>query len=212
MSKGIRIAIAEDHAIVRKGIVEILKEGLNHPLIDEVSDAESLYQVILKNNHDLVILDINLPGRSGLDALTDLKNARPDLPVLMLSINSAEHYGVRTLKNGASGYLVKDAAPTELIKAVQQILAGKKYISTAVAQKLIDTLNEKRSEEIFELLSDRELEVFKSIAKGSSLKDIAAKLNLSVTTVSTYRARILEKMKFTNNAEIIHYAIENKMV
>lgn len=212
MSKQLRIIIADDHAIVRKGIVQIIKEGLNFPLIQEVDNAESLYSFVVKEDYDLAIVDITFPGRSGLDALLDIKKVKPGLPVLILSINSAEHYGLRALKNGASGYIMKDAAPTELIQAINQVLQGKKYISNIMGQKLIESLNEPVQKEAYDLLSDRELEVFKNLAKGMPIKDIADKLSLSVTTVSTYRARILEKMNFSNNADIIHYAIQKGLV
>lgn len=212
MTKQLKIIIADDHPIVRKGIVQIIKEGLNFPSIHEVDNAESLYSLVVKEDFDLAVVDITFPGRSGLEALIDIKKVKPNLPVLILSINSAEHYGIRALKNGASGYLMKDAAPMELIQAINQILQGKKYISNIMGQKLIDSLNEPVQKEAFDLLSDRELEVFKSLAKGMSIKEIAEKLSLSVTTVSTYRARILEKLNFSNNADIIHYAIQKGLV
>jgi two-component system, NarL family, invasion response regulator UvrY len=212
MAKNYQIIIVDDHPVVRKGIVQIVREGLNFPSIDEVSDAESFYQMILKKDYDLAILDISLPGRSGLDVLVDVKKLKPDLPVLVLSINDAEQYGIRALKVGASGYLVKDAAPNELVRAVEQILLGKKYISSTVAEKLIDHLSHAEGQDPHRLLSDRELEVFLGIAQGQSLKDIAEKLSVSTTTISTYRTRILEKMNLQNNAGIIQYALKKGLV
>lgn len=212
MAKPKQIIIVDDHPVVRKGIVQIVKEGLNFPVIDEVSDAESFYQSVMKKNYDLAILDISLPGRSGLDVLADIKKLKPELPVLVLSINDAEQYGVRALKVGASGYLVKDAAPNELVRAIEQILLGKKYISSTVAEKLIDHLSNSEEPEPHRLLSERELEVFLGIAQGQSLKDIAEKLSVSTTTVSTYRTRILEKMNLQNNAGIIQYAMKKGLV
>lgn len=212
MSNTTRIIIADDHPIVRKGMVQIIKEGLNFPFIREADDAESLYAAVVKEPYNIAILDVSLPGRSGIDILSDLKKAVPKLPVLIVSINPVEHYGLRALKNGASGYLVKDAAPTELIKAIQQLLQGKNYINTALSQKLIESLTEPADKQPHQALSDRELEVFKSLARGMSLKNIAEKLSLSITTVSTYRSRILEKMSFSTNADIIHYAIERNLL
>jgi two-component system, NarL family, invasion response regulator UvrY len=212
MAKPYQIIIVDDHPVVRKGIVQIVKEGLNFPVIDEVSDAESFYQSVMKKNYDLAILDISLPGRSGLDVLADVKKLKPELPVLVLSINDAQQYGVRALKVGASGYLVKDAAPNELVRAIEQILLGKKYISSAVAEELIGHLSNAEEPEPHRLLSERELEVFLGIAQGQSPKDIAEKLSVSTTTVSTYRTRILEKMNLKNNAGIIQYAMKKGLV
>ncbi len=212
MAKQHSVIIVDDHPIVRKGIVQIVKEGLNFSNIEEVSDGEAFVQAVMKKDYDLAILDISLPGRSGLDVLTDVKKLKPDLPVLVLSINDAEQYGLRALKLGAAGYLVKDAAPKELVKAIEQILLGKKYISYTVAQKLIDHLNHSEAVAPHMLLSERELEVFTGLAKGVSLKEIAEKLSLSVTTVSTYRSRILEKMQVSSNAGIVQYAMKNGLI
>jgi DNA-binding NarL/FixJ family response regulator len=153
-----------------------------------------------------------MPGRNGLEALVQIKQQAPQLPVLVLSIHSADQYSVRALKAGASGYLTKDAAPNELVDAVQQLLLGKKYITAAVAEKLADTVQGNQPAVPHEALSDREFEVLLLIAKGLSISEIAESLSLSVTTISTYRARVIEKMKLKSNADLIIYAIENKLI
>lgn len=212
MSNPQSIIIVDDHAIVRKGIVQIIKEGLNFSVVEEVEDAEEFISKVLKHDYDMAVVDVSLPGRSGLDVLSDVKKIKPDLKVLVISMNPAEQYGVRALKNGAAGYLVKDAAPTELVKAIQQIMQGKKYISSTVAQQLIQHLNDPGQKESYEWLSDREMEVFLKLSKGSSIKEIAEKLSISVTTVSTYRSRILDKLALTNNAELVQYALKKGLI
>lgn len=206
------IIIAEDHSIVRKGIVQILKEGFNHPLIDEVIDAESLITLISKRAYNIAIIDINLPGRSGLDAVKQIKDIKPEQKTLVLSINAEEHYGIRALKAGADGYLMKDAAPTELVEAVQAIFQGKKFVSKNLSQRLITNLHRQSEADAFSQLSDRELYVFNKLSMGRSIKEIASDLMLSVNSVSTYRSRIFTKMKFSSNAEIVYYAVTNGLI
>jgi DNA-binding NarL/FixJ family response regulator len=196
-----RILIADDHTIVRRGLIQILRDGLPSATIEEV-----------EGHWDLVITDLSMPGRNGLEALVQIKQQAPQLPVLVLSIHSADQYSVRALKAGASGYLTKDAAPNELVDAVQQLLLGKKYITAAVAEKLADTVQGNQPAVPHEALSDREFEVLLLIAKGLSISEIAERLSLSVTTISTYRARVIEKMKLKSNADLIIYAIENKLI
>ena len=207
----IRILIADDHTIVRRGLREILLEGFPAAAIEEVADAEAMIKKIIHQEWDVVISDLSMPGRSGLEALQQIKQLQPKLPVLILSIHPEEQYAIRVLKAGASGYLNKDSAPDELVKAVHRILSGKKYITSSIAEKLASTLDKDNEKPSHELLSDREFEVLKLVASGKSVSDIAASLHLSVTTVSTYRARILTKMNMGTNADLILYAIENNL-
>ncbi|MEP6675427.1 MAG: response regulator transcription factor [Ferruginibacter sp.] len=208
----IRILIADDHHVVRKGLKQILLEGFPTAIIEEVSDAESLIKNALLKEWDVVISDLSMPGRSGLDALQQIKQSLPKIPVLILSIHPEEQYAIRVLKAGASGYLSKESAPEELVKAVQQVLLGKKYITASVAEKLVTNLDTDSEKTLHEYLSNREFEVFKLIAGGKAVSDIADILSLSVTTVSTYRTRIMTKMNFHTNADITLYAIENKLM
>ena len=208
----IRILIADDHHVVRKGLKQILLEGFPTATIEEVSDAESLIKNALLKEWDVVISDLSMPGRSGLDALQQIKQSLPKIPVLILSIHPEEQYAIRVLKAGASGYLSKESAPEELVKAVQQVLLGKKYITASVAEKLVTNLDIDADKTLHEYLSNREFEVFKLIAGGKAVSDIAEILSLSVTTVSTYRTRIMAKMNFNTNADITLYAIENKLM
>ena len=208
----LRILIADDHTVVRKGLKLILKEAFPFAEIEEVSDAEDLYKRVIKSKWDVVISDISMPGRSGLDVLQQIRQDQPKLPVLILSIHPEEHYAMRVLKAGASGYLNKDSASEELVKAVNQLLLGKKYITAAVADKLASSLDQDYSKLSHENLSDREFEVLKLLASGKSVSDIAKQFSLNVTTISTYRSRIMEKMKLRTNADLTLYAIENKLM
>jgi len=207
-----RILIADDHTIVRKGLKQILNEEFPFALIEEVSDAEELMKRIIKEEWDLVISDLSMPGRSGLESLQQIKQYYPKLPVLILSVYPEEQYALRVLKAGASGYLNKDTAPDELVKAVNRVLSGKKYITASIAEKLASTLDQDSEKATHEFLSDREFEVMKFIAAGKSVSDIAEILSLSVTTVSTYRARIMTKMNMKTNADLTLYAIEKKLL
>jgi DNA-binding NarL/FixJ family response regulator len=166
----------------------------------------------MKAEWDIVISDLSMPGRSGLESLQQIKQHYPRLPVLILSVHSEEHYAIRVLKAGAAGYLSKDTAPDELVKAVNRVLLGKKYITASIAEKLASTLDHDSEKSSHEHLSDREFEVLKLIASGKSVSDIAGMLSLSVTTVSTYRARILTKMNMKTNADLTLYAIQNKLM
>ncbi len=208
----LRILIADDHTVVRKGLKLILKEAFPFAEIEEVSDAEDLYKRVIKSKWDVVISDISMPGRSGLDVLQQIRQDQPKLPVLILSIHPEEHYAMRVLKAGASGYLNKDSASEELVKAVNQLLLGKKYITAAVADKLASSLDQDYSKLSHENLSDREFEVLKLLASGKSVSDIAKQFSLNVTTISTYRSRIMEKMNLRTNADLTLYAIENKLM
>lgn len=208
----LRILIADDHSVVRRGLKQILLEEFPSAEIGEVLDAESLIKKVMTSDWDVIISDISMPGRGGLDALQHIKQAHPKLPVLILSVHPEDHYAIRVLKAGASGYLNKDMAPEELVTAVRRVMLGKKYISPTVAEKLATSLDHDSDRLPHETLSDREFEVLKLIAAGKSVSEIAEMLSLSVTTVSTYRARILEKLQFKTNADLTLYAISNKLI
>ena len=209
----LRILIADDHAIIRKGLKQILLEEYPFAIIEEVSDAEGVMKKIISNEWNIIICDISMPGRSGLDVLQEVKQNFPKLPVLILSIHPEEQYAIRVLKAGAAGYLSKDVATEELVKAVQRVLEGHKYISPLLAERIAEDLGNNNSDKTpHEFLSDREFEVFKLIASGEAVSKIAEKLSLSSTTVSTYRLRILIKMNLKTNAELIRYALQNKFI
>lgn len=207
-----KVIIADDHAIVRRGLRDILLEEFPSAEITEVADAEELIKKVLKEEYHIVITDLSMPGRSGLEALQQIKQYNSKLPVLVLSIYPEEQYAVRVLKAGASGYLNKDMAPDELVNAVHKVLLGRKYITASIAEKLVSTLDNGSDKSSHEVLSDREFEVMKMLAAGKSVSEIGANLNLSPTTISTYRARILSKMGMKTNAELTQYSIENKLI
>jgi len=207
-----RILIADDHAIVRRGLSEILLEEYPSAFVEEVGDADTLLNKALAGNWDIVISDLMMPGRSVLEVLQQIRQHAAQLPVLILSIFPEEQYATRVLKAGASGYINKDAAPTELVKAVQRILQGRKYITPNIAEMLASDLNLATDKAPHELLSDREFHVMKLLAEGKTISDIAEMLSLSPTTISTYRARIMEKMKMRANAELARYALEKRLI
>ncbi len=208
----IRILIADDHSVVRKGLRQILLEGFPTAHIEEVPDAEEMIKKIIQFPWDVVISDLSMPGRSGLEALQQLKQINPKLPVLILSIHPEDQYALRVLKAGASGYLSKDMAPDELVNAVQRVMLGKKYITASIAEKLASVLDQDSGKAAHESLSDREFSVLKLLAAGKSVSEIAESLFLSVTTVSTYRSRIMAKMGMKNNADLTLYSIEHKLI
>jgi two-component system, NarL family, invasion response regulator UvrY len=208
----IRVLIADDFPIVRRGLIEILIREFKHAVYGEAQNAQEALAKVQAQSWDLVILDLSMPGRSGADLLADLKRARPKLPVLVLSMHPEDQYGKRLLRAGASGYLTKDSAPEELIKAIHKVLAGGRYVSPALAERLVLELNVDFERPRHETLSDRELEVLRMIASGKTVGQIAEELHLGVTTISTYRARILEKMNMSTSAELMHYALRNHLV
>jgi len=211
MSK-IRILIADDHPIVREGYKKILSDTPDMVVADEAENGQEVLNYIRKKNYDLILLDISMPGRSGLEILKELKNERPRLPVLILSIYPEEQYAVRAFRAGASGYLTKASAPNELISAIRKISQGGRYISSSLAEQLTYYLDADAEKPLHETLSDREYQVMLMIASGKTVSEIAGELFLSVKTISTYRSHILEKMKMKNNAEITLYAVRNKLV
>ncbi len=206
-----RILIADDHTVVRKGLKQILLEAFKSAFIEEVCDAEDLVKEALKGGWQVIITDLSMPGRSGLDALHQIRQHDPRVPILILSIHPEEQYAIRVLKAGASGYLSKDAASDELVNAVHRVLLGKKYISPSVAEKLAATLDLDDEKFAHESLSDREFDVLKQIAVGKSISEIATMLSLSPTTISTYRTRILSKLNMKTNADLILYSLEHKL-
>jgi len=208
----LKILIADDHAIVRRSIKDILAEKFTTVEFGEADSAPHVLDLARKQKWDVVILDIALPGRSGLEVLKDIKHECPKLPVLILSMHSEDQFATRTLRAGAAGYLTKENASEELVKAVEKVLEGGRYVSSAFAERLIAALATHSEKLLHESLSDREYQVMYLIASGKAVKEIATELSLSAKTISTYRARILEKMKMQNNAELIHYAISNHLV
>ncbi|HEX4876628.1 MAG TPA: response regulator transcription factor [Chitinophagaceae bacterium] len=208
----IRIVIADDHAIVRRGMKQILFEQYPSAEIAEVSDAEELIAKVMETDWDLVICDMNMPGRSGLDALHQIKSINSSLPVLIMSMYPEEQYALRVIKAGASGYLGKETIHDNLIPAIETVRLGKKYITPTIAEKLADAIDTAKKTELHESLSDREFDVFKLLASGKSVSEIAAQLSLSATTVSTYRSRILDKLNMKSNAELARYAVEYRLI
>lgn len=207
----LRVLIADDHAIVRKGLKQLLLEEFPFAVIEEVGDAESLFSKVMAKEWDVVICDLSMPGRSGIEALQQIKESHPKLPVLIMSIHPEEQYALRVLKAGASGYLNKESIHNEIIPAIQTVKLGKKFITPSVAELLAESLNT-NIEDKHELLSNRELDVFKLLASGKSISEIASQLSLSATTISTYRARILEKMQMSTNADLTRYALQRNLI
>jgi two-component system invasion response regulator UvrY len=207
-----KILIADDHAIVRRGLREILLDEYPSSLIGDASDAEELLKKVFEEEWDLIISDVSMPGRSGLDALKQIKQAFPKLPVLIMSIYSEDQYAVRAFRAGASGYFNKNSIHEELFQAIESVRKGKKYITPAVAEKLAEAIPIENTAQPHQLLSDREFEVFKLLASGKTVSEIAYQLSLSANTVSTYRSRILEKMNLHSNNELIRYALEEKLL
>ena len=207
----IRVLIADDHAILRRGLREILERELEGSVRGEAKDADEALSQVRDAAWDLLILDITMPGRSGLDALRDLKLTRPKLPVLVLSMHPEDQYAKRILKAGAVGYMNKESAPEELVKAVRKVLAGGMYVSAALAEILAADLSEDSGRPIHETLSDREFEILRMIGAGKAVSQIAEELHLGVTTVSTYRARILVKMNMATTIELMHYALHHHL-
>lgn len=206
----IRFLVVDDHPIVRKGICQILDDFSTNTTIDEAGDASEAMKKFRANTYDLVLLDINLPGRGGLDLLEDIKSYNPATKVLMVSMYPEQQYAIRAIKTGASGYLTKESAPDELIVALEKILNGGRYITQSIAEQIFDAIDKQGP--LHEALSNRELEVLIQIAKGRSLKEIGEMLALSEKTISTYRSRILDKMEMSSNADIVRYALQNKII
>ena len=208
----IKVLIADDHAVVRQGLKQILADTPDISVVAEAANGQEALTKVRTNKVDLVILDMTMPGKSGLETLTDLKRERPNLPVLVLSVHGEDQYGVRVLKSGASGYLTKNSAPDELVSAIRKAVTGGKYISPGLAEKMASGLAADTEIPPHERLSDREYQVLCLMASGKMIKEIAEQMSLSVKTVSTYRFRILGKLNKNNSAELIHYAIQHGLV
>jgi DNA-binding NarL/FixJ family response regulator len=208
----IKILIADDHPIVRRGLHQILAEQPDMAVLGEAQNAQELLELARRADWDVVVLDISMPDRGGLEALKELKALRPGAAVLVLSIHPEDQYAGRARKAGAAGYLTKDSAPEELVKAIRKVLAGGKYVSPSFAEMLALRLDAGLAKPLHEALSDREYQVLCLIASGKTVSQIAAELALSVKTVSTYRGRILEKMNMQSNAELTRYTIQNGLI
>jgi DNA-binding NarL/FixJ family response regulator len=208
----IKVLLADDHAIVRGGLKEILLRHMESVECGEAENAEQVLALVREHPWDLLILDITMPGRSGLDILADLKQLRPELPVLVLSMLPEDQFGKRVLRAGASGYLKKESAPEELIQAIRKVLSGGRYVSPALAEKIVLDLNDGANLPLHEGLSAREFEILVMLGSGKTVSQIAEELHLGVTTISTYRGRILEKMNMSTTAELMRYVFRNHLV
>ncbi|HEY7095090.1 MAG TPA: response regulator transcription factor [Terriglobales bacterium] len=207
-----RLLIVDDHEVVRDGIKSLFDIQHETTLFGDASTAAEAVQLVSEQNWDVVVLDLSLSGRSGLDVLKELKQIRPRLPVLILSMHSEEQYARRAFKAGAAGYITKDSSRVELLKAIDKVRNGGKYVSPALAEKLIVYLETGAETSPQEALSDREFEVLRLIASGKTVSEIADLLGLSVKTISTYRTRVLQKMHMETNAELTHYAVQNNLL
>ncbi|MDA8126133.1 MAG: response regulator transcription factor [Deltaproteobacteria bacterium] len=208
----IRILVVDDHAIVREGLKQILADVTDLSVRDEAANAQEALEKIRDGEFDCVLLDISMPGRSGLEVLKEIKAERPRLPVLILSMHAEEQYAIRALRAGASGYLTKASAPDELIGAIRKVSCGRKYVSASLAEKLAGELDSDAGKPPHETLSDREYQVMLMLASGKAVKEIADEVCLSVKTISTYRSRVMAKMNLKKNAELTLYAIQNRLV
>jgi DNA-binding NarL/FixJ family response regulator len=208
----IRALITDDHAVVRRGLKELLTDSRKIEVLGEASTAREALDHVRSGRWDVVILDINLPDRNGLDLLRDLKREKPDLPVLILSVCSEDQFAVRALRSGAAGYLTKASAPAQLVDAVEKVAGGGRYVSPAVAERLAVLVGSDREGMPHETLSEREYQVTRMLASGKTVSQIADEMNLSVKTISTYRSRVLDKMGMRTNAELTYYAVRNQLV
>jgi len=206
-----RVLIVDDHPVLRAGLRQVLTESDMKVFVGEATNGQELLAKVREQSWDVVVLDISLPDRSGLDLLKQLKSYYPDLPVVVLTMHAEEQYAIRVLRAGASGYLTKDSPPEEMAAAVRKVSEGGRYVSASLAERLVFDIGGMR-ERPHEILSDREFQVFCMLASGERIKDIAAKLCLSVKTVSSHRARILTKMRMKNNAQLVQYALEHNLI
>jgi DNA-binding NarL/FixJ family response regulator len=208
----IKVFIADDHAVVREGLKQICRETADLVVAGEAVNGLEALDRIRGEEWDVAVIDMTMPGRSGLEIVKELKRDRPQLPILVLSVHSEDQYAIRLLKAGAAGYLTKQSVPDELVDAIRRVVSGGKYVSPSLAEKLALQLDRDFANPPHEVLSDREFQVLRLIASGRTVSEIATELSLSVKTVSTYRSRILEKMNLNSNAELIRYAIENGLI
>lgn len=208
----IKVLIADDHAIVREGLKQILADTKDIVVAGHAESGNEAIRLARDVGHHVLLLDISMPDRSGIEVLKQVRKESPKTAVLMLSMHREDQYAIRSLKAGASGYLNKQSAPAELVNAIRQVAAGRKYISAALAQELANQISDDHEIPLHETLSDREYQTLTMIASGKTVSDIAAELVLSVKTISMYRSRLLQKMKLRHNAELTHYAIKNHLV
>jgi two-component system invasion response regulator UvrY len=208
----IHFLIVDDHAIIRQGLKQILADAFEKAVFGEAENGNEALEKVWKQKWDVVLLDLTMPGKSGLDVLKQMAEAQPNMAVLVLSMHPEDQYAVRVLKTGASGYITKNTASEEVVGAIKKVLTGGKYVSPALAETLATSLNARAGKSPHEVLSDREYQVMRLIAVGKSVKEIAFELTLSVKTISTYRTRVMEKMKLKTNADIIRYAVHEKLV
>ena len=208
----IKVFIVDDHIIFREGIKRVIASTSDIELAGESGDGLEALRIILEKDYDLVLLDLALPGMDGLDVLRALKRKKSELPVLVLSMYAEEQYAVRVLKEGASGYLTKESVPNDLISAIRKAASGGRYVSSTLGEKLVEKVTGELDRKAHELLSNREYQVLHLISKGRSIKEIAFDLGLARTTITSYRSRILDKMKMKTNADLIRYALENRLI
>ena len=208
----IRVFIADDHAIVREGLKQILAESPDIIVAGEAENGLDAIKLFRKSKCHVMLLDISMPDRSGIDVLKQVKKEHPDIAVLMLSMHREDQYAIRSLKAGAAGYLTKQSAPRELVVAIRQVAAGQKYVSASLAQELASAIGDDHDTPLHDTLSDREYQTLTMIASGKTVSAIAEELSLSVKTISEYRARLLVTMKLKNSAELTHYAIKNQLI
>ncbi|CAI2719260.1 response regulator [Nitrospina watsonii] len=208
----ISVLIADDHEIVRQGIEKVISKTPDIDIAGQAATGQEVIDLVKKLHPDVVLMDIEMPEKTGWDVMMELKALNPKLPVLILSIFPEEHYGMRFIRAGASGYLNKGSAPAQMVEAIRKVHSGKKYVSPELAEKMIQEMGQSMEEQPHQRLSDREFQIFCMIASGKKLKEIADELSVGITTVSTHRHRILEKMEMKSNADLIHYAIKNGLI
>ena len=208
----IRALIADDHAVLRRGLADVLSEARDIVVRGEAGSCREVLAKLRQGDWDVVVLDLNFPDGNGLDLLREIKRERPKLPILILTIASEDQYAVRALRSGASGYLTKESAPEELVQAVRKVVAGGRYVSPKLAERLAVMIDRDAEQPPHDQLSEREFQVFRLLASGRAVSQVAEDLHLSVKTVSTYRARVLEKMNLSTNAELTIYAVRNHLV
>lgn len=207
-----KILITDDHAVLRRGLKQILEDGFGKLQFGEAANASEAIAAVARENWDLVVLDITMPGRTGLEALKEIRALKPAQRVLVLSVHSEDQFAVRVLKAGASGFLNKDSAPEELVKAVRKVTAGGRYVSTSLAEKLAVNIDQPADRPAHQSLSDREFQVLRMIGSGRTVSEIGVELSLSVKTVSTYRTRLMEKMGLSSNSDLTYYALKNRLI
>lgn len=208
----IRILVVDDHELIREGLKKVIRREPDFQIVGEARSAPEVFDLIDKTTADIALLDISLPGRSGLELLADLRERAPKMKILVLSMHPEERFAVRAIRDGASGYLTKETATEELVRAIRKVTAGGKYVSASLAEQLAAEIGSPTLRPIHEILSDREFQVMRMIASGKSVNHIAADLSLSIHTVATYKSRIMQKMHMKNSAEVIRYALEHKLI